>query len=56
MISLRGPEGFLLDLEGLNHFWKRNKEGQSHIHICLRGKVKGEIDARCHVIPSVNET
>ena len=56
VISLRGPEGFLLDLEGLNQFWRRKKEGQSYVYICLKGKVKGEIDARCHVIPSVNET
>jgi hypothetical protein len=51
VVSLRGPEGFLLDLEGLNRHWKGEKEG--HFIIALRGKIKGEHNARCHLLPCV---
>ena len=56
VISLRGPEGFLLDLDGLNYYWSKNHKNKGFFHICLRGKVKGEVDARCHIVPSVNVT
>ena len=49
MISLRGAEGLLLDLEGLwRHFqgWTNDKTV-----IALKGKVKGEHHFRCHLIP-----
>ena len=55
MVSLRGPEGFLLDLDGLNKFWEENS-AKNYIYICLRGQVKGEHSIRCHLLPCVNET
>jgi hypothetical protein len=48
-VSLRGPEGFLLDLEGLNRHWRA--EVEDHFIIALRGKIKGEHNARCHFLP-----
>jgi hypothetical protein len=48
-VSLRGPEGFLLDLEGLNRHWQG--EDSDHFMIALRGKIKGEHNARCHLLP-----
>jgi hypothetical protein len=54
VVSLRGPEGFLLDLDGCNRHWK---EGASdHFIIALRGKIKGEHNARCHLLPCVPVT
>jgi hypothetical protein len=54
VVSLRGPEGFLLDLEGCNRHWK--EDGEDHFIIALRGKIKGEHNARCHLLPCVLET
>ena len=51
VISLRGNEDFLLDLEGLNENWKRNDN--SYFIILLLRKIKYEnIDWR-HLIPCV---
>jgi hypothetical protein len=47
-LSLRGLEGFLLDLEGLNCHWRA--EVEDHFIIALRGKIKGEHNTRCHLI------
>ena len=52
--SLRGPEGFLLDLEGL--IQNRNRGKDLYEVIALRGKIKGEHHDRCHLIPSVPVT
>jgi len=49
VISLRGPEGFLLDLDGLNRHWK--EENTNYIVIALLGKVKGEHHEFAHLIP-----
>ena len=48
-VLLRGPEGFLLDLEGLHRHWKNGVD--DHFIIALRGKIKGEHNARCHLLP-----
>jgi hypothetical protein len=42
-VSLRGPEGFLLDLEGLHCHWK--VEINDHFIIALQEKIKGEHNA-----------
>jgi hypothetical protein len=54
VVSLRGPEGFLLDLEGLHRHWRDDVE--DHFIITLRGKIKGEHNARCHLLPCVPVT
>ena len=55
-MSLRGPEGFLLDLDGTRYYWKEkgvDEEYGEYIYVCLRGQVKGEHGIRCHVLPCV---
>jgi len=54
VISLRGPEGFLLDLEGLNRYWQQDPE--RYIVIALLGKVKGEHHDLAHLIPCTLRT
>ena len=54
VLSLRGNEGFLLDLSGLNQFWSRN-DGTYFI-IALLGKIKGENVDQMHLIPCSNIT
>jgi len=49
VISLRGPEVFLLDLDGMNRYWRENQE--DYIVIALLGKVKGEHHDLAHLIP-----
>ena len=51
ILSLRGPEGFLLDLDGMNRQWDgiRNE----YVVFALLGKVKGESHDRAHLLPSV---
>ena len=39
ILSLRGAEGFLLDLKGLNKYWKRSND--NYTIIPLLGKFKG---------------
>ena len=59
VVSLRGPEGLLLDLEATNYFWDTNlhdNEFGDYIYICLRGQVKGEHNIRCHLLPAVSVT
>ena len=48
VISLRGPEGFLLDLTGLRRHWK---EDGPVLVIALLGKIKGEHHDLAHLIP-----
>ena len=50
VISLRGPEGFLIDLDGLNRHWRETQE--DYVIIALLGKVKGEHHDLAHLIPS----
>ena len=54
LISLRGNEGFLLDIDGLNENWKRNDN--SYFIITLLGKIKGENIDRRHLLQCVNHT
>jgi len=60
VISLRGPEGLLLELEGLrrhfNSHFGNDGDPSSHVVIALLGQVKGEHNERQHLIPSVNQT
>lgn len=51
VVSLRGPEGLLLDLEGLDEMV--NPLTQNHLIIPLLGQVKGEHHARAHLLPCV---
>jgi hypothetical protein len=54
VLSLRGTEGLLLDLEGLRKH--QNMGGDNYIIIALRGKVKGEHADRCHLLPCCKQT
>ena len=53
IISLRGPEGFLLDLRGLNENWNSNN---NYIIISLIGRLKGERHDLTHLVPVVKVT
>jgi hypothetical protein len=53
-LSLRGSEGFLLDLKGLHRNF--NVPGRNFLQVALLGKVKGESHDRCHLLPSVLQT
>ena len=54
VISLRGTEGLLLDLDGMNRNWTEPSKG--HFIIALLGKVKGEHHEQAHLIPCVDKT
>jgi hypothetical protein len=54
VVSLRGPEGFFIYLEGLHRHWKG--ENEDNCIIALRGKIKGEHNARRHLLPCVPTT
>ena len=54
VVSLRGSEGLLLDLEGLNRHWSDREE--RHVIIALQGQVKGETGDRDHLLPCVIRT
>ena len=49
VLSLRGNEGLVLDLEGLRNNWQHDRG--DHFVIALWGKLKGETAYRNHVIP-----
>ena len=51
VLSLRGAEGLLLDLAGINRYWGRG-DG-SYVIITLLGKIKGEQNYISHNIPCV---
>jgi hypothetical protein len=51
MISLRGSEGFLLDLGGLRKHAVDPSKALNYFIIPLLGKVKGEHHDRCHLLP-----
>jgi len=53
VISLRGPEGFLLDLKGLLQHWNRSED---YVIIALLGRLKGEQHDLQHLIPCSNVT
>ena len=54
VISLRGNEGFLLDLEGLNKYY--SSSAQEHFVIALYEKLKGEANVGYHLVPCINIT
>jgi len=53
VISLRGPEGLLLDLHGLIKHWRIVED---YVVIALLGRVKGESHDRSHLIPCTVKT
>jgi len=53
VISLRGPEGLLLDLHGLI---KHRRESGDYVVIALLGRVKGESNDLSHIIPCATST
>jgi hypothetical protein len=50
-LSLRGSEGFLLDLGGLNR--KLSAGGDKYVVVALLGQIKGESGDRAHLLPCV---
>ena len=48
-LSLRGSEGFLVDLTGMRKNWK--KGWPRYFLVALLGKVKGETHDRAHLLP-----
>jgi hypothetical protein len=54
VVSLRGSEGLLLDLEGLHRHWSDSEE--RHVVITLQGQVKGETGDGDHLLPCVVKT
>ena len=57
-LSLRGVEGFLIDLKSTSEANQRNYEekNQKYVIVCLLGKLKGEHQDNIHKIPCVNIT
>lgn len=54
VLSLRGSEGFQIDLKGILDNW--GKGGDKYVIVTLLGKVKGEQHGRHHLLPSVPMT
>jgi hypothetical protein len=54
VVLLRGCEGLLLDLSGLNHKWGIG--GDKYVVTVLLGKIKGETGDRSHLLPCVGKT
>ena len=54
VLSLRGSEGLMLDLGGLNKQWKLKRA--NHVIVVLSGKLKGEDNTRLHHIPCAKVT
>jgi hypothetical protein len=54
VLSLRGREGLLLDLEGLHRQW--NSGDGTYVIVPLQGTIKGESNDRDHLLPCVLET
>ena len=54
VISLRGNEGFLLDLKSLRDNW--NNHSNKYVVIGLLGRYKGENHDYTHLVPCVNKT
>ena len=54
VLSLRGNEGLMLDLNGLRKTW--NVKRKDYVTIVLYGKLKGENSFREHLIPCCNVT
>lgn len=54
VLSLRGREGLILDLEGLHRHW--NSGDGTYVIVTLQGTVKGESNDRDHLLPCVLKT
>jgi hypothetical protein len=54
VVSLRGAEGLLLDLDGLRRH--RGEGGDEYLVIALLGKIKGEHHDLAHLLPCVHVT
>ena len=55
--GLRGEEVPLVSLEGLLTFWKETREEEDkYMMITLKGRFKGEVDERWHIVPICDET
>jgi hypothetical protein len=54
VVLLRGSEGLLLDLLGLNRKWGLG--GDKHLTIAVFGKIKGKTGDQAHLLPSVPVT
>jgi hypothetical protein len=54
MVSLRGCEGLLVDLDGLNRKWRVGED--EYVVVALLGKIKGEAGDRAHLLPSLTVT
>jgi hypothetical protein len=54
VLSLRGREGLLLDLEGLHRHWGAG-DG-TYVVVTLQGTIKAETNDRDHLLPSVPVT
>lgn len=54
VMSLRGVEGLLIDIKGLQDYI--DKGDGTYFMIALLGKIKGEHHHRCHLLPCVNVT
>jgi hypothetical protein len=53
--GLRGEEVPLLSMEGLLTFWEESyTEEDCHIMLTLKGRFKGEVDERWHLVPVSN--
>jgi hypothetical protein len=55
--GLRGEEVPLVSLEGLLTFWTETREEEEkYMMITLKGRFKGEVDERWHIVPICDET
>ncbi len=55
--GLRGEEVPLLSLDGLLTFWDESRvDEESHVMLTLKGRFKGEVDKRWHLVPVSDTT
>jgi hypothetical protein len=55
--GLREEEVPLISLEGLLTFWDKSRLGEdSHVMLTLKGRFKGEVDERWHLVPISDTT
>ncbi len=50
--GLRGEEVPLMSMEGFLTFWTVSREAEDrHVMLALKGRIKGEVDKRWHLVP-----
>ena len=55
--GLRGEEVPLISLDGLLTFWDESRmDEDSHVMLTLKGRFKGEVDERWHLVPISDAT